>query len=76
MIAFVGEDMIRRHPFEQGLDLGDVVAFPADQDEADRIARRIGGGVNLGAQAAFGASQRELQTDLRIIAFFGAPALC
>jgi hypothetical protein len=38
---------------EQALDLGDVIAFAARQDEADGIAKRIGGGMNFGAQAAF-----------------------
>jgi hypothetical protein len=38
---------------QQDFDLGDVIAFAARQDEADGIANRIGGGMNLGAQAAF-----------------------
>jgi hypothetical protein len=62
---------------EQAFDLGDVIAFAARQDEADGIAKRIGGGMNLGAQAAFWPSQRvSFKPVFGLIAFFGAPALC
>jgi hypothetical protein len=64
-------------PVEKRLDLGDVVAFAAGQDEANRIAKRIGGGMDLGAQAAFRPSQRvSFKPIFGSIAFFGAPALC
>jgi hypothetical protein len=53
IVAFVSQHMARRQTFEQPLDLGGVIAFPAGQNEADGIAERIGGGMNLGAQAAF-----------------------
>ena len=47
------------------------------QHEADGIAKRIGGGMNLGAQAAFWPSQRvSFKPVFGLIAFFGAPALC
>ncbi len=49
VIALVGQNMTCRQPFEQSLDLGDVVAFAAGQDEANRIAQGIGCRMNLGA---------------------------
>lgn len=77
VIAFVGYNMARLQPVKQRLDLGDVVALAAGQDEADRIAKRVGGGMDLGAQAAFRPSQRvSLKPVFGLIAFFGAPALC
>lgn len=36
-------------PIEEGLNLGNVIAFSARQNEANGVAQRIGGGVNLGA---------------------------
>ena len=76
IVTFVGEHMICGHPFEQGLDLRNVVALAAGQDEADRIAQRIGGDMNLCAQPAFGAAQRvSFKSIFGSIAFFGAPAL-
>lgn len=41
------------------------------QDEAQRIAKRIDKGMNLGAQPAFAAPDR-----LVFAVFFWAPALC
>lgn len=49
VIALVGEDMVGPQSIEQPLDLGDVVAFTAGQDKADRVAKSIGCGMNLGA---------------------------
>ena len=49
VIALVGQDMICPQPIEQSLDLGDVVALSASQDEAHRVAQSIGRGVDLGA---------------------------
>jgi hypothetical protein len=49
VIAFVGEDEAGFDAIEQGLDLGDVVALAAGEDEADRQAERVGGDVDLGA---------------------------
>lgn len=77
VISFIGKDMPCLQSVEQAFDLGDVVAFPAGQDEANRIAQGIGGGMDLGAQAAPGASQRvSFKPIFGSIAFFGAPALC
>ena len=53
IITLVGQHMTCPQTIEQALDLGDVIAFAARQDEADGIAKRIGGGMNFGAQAAF-----------------------
>lgn len=53
VITLVSQHMARRQTIEEPLDLGDVIAFPASQNEANGIAQRIGGGMNLGAQAAF-----------------------
>ena len=77
VIAFVCEDMASPQSIEQPFDLGDVVAFAAGQDEADGVAQSVGGGMDLGAQPALGASQRvSFKPILGLIAFFGAPALC
>ena len=53
IITLVGQHVTCPQAIEQAFDLGDVIAFAARQDEADGIAKRIGGGMNLGAQAAF-----------------------
>ena len=53
VISFVCQDIASLQPLEQPLDLGDVIAFSTCQNEADWIAKRIGGGMNFGAQAAF-----------------------
>lgn len=53
VIAFVGENMPCLQPVKQQLDLRDVVALPARQDEANGVAQRVGGGMNFGAQATF-----------------------
>jgi hypothetical protein len=77
VIALVGQDMVCPQPIEQPLDLGDVVALSASQDEADRIAQGIGCGMDLGAQTAFRPPQRvSFKPIFGSIAFFGAPALC
>lgn len=77
IIAFVGQNPVCAQPFEQWLDLGDVIALSTRENEANRIAQRIGCGMDLGAQPAFGASQRvSFKPIFGLIAFFGAPALC
>lgn len=77
IVALVSQHMVCRQPFEQPFDLRDVIALTAGQNEAHGIAERIGGGMNLGAQAAFRASQRvSFKPIFGSITFFGAPALC
>jgi len=77
IIAFVGQNMVRTQSSEERVDLGDVVAFAAGQNEADRVAQSVGRGMDLGAQPALGASQRvSFKPIFGSIAFFGAPALC
>ena len=69
--------MVRTQSSEERVDLGDVVAFAAGQNEADRVAQSVGRGMDLGAQPALGASQRvSFKPIFGSIAFFGAPALC
>ena len=53
VIALVGQNMPRPQAIKQSLDLRDVIAFPTCQNEANGIAKRIGGGMNLGTQATF-----------------------
>lgn len=77
IIAFVGEDMVCAQPSEKPLDLGDVVALAAGQNEANRVAQSVGRYMDLCAQPALGASQRvSFKPIFGSIAFFGAPALC
>jgi hypothetical protein len=77
IVTLVRQNVNRLQAFKKRLDLGDVVALAAGQDEANRIAQRIGGGMNFGAQAAFRPSQRvSFKPVFGSIAFFGAPALC
>lgn len=76
-IALVGQNMVCPQSIKQTLDLGDVVAFATGQDETDRVTQGIGGGMDLGAQPALGASQRvSFKPIFGSTAFFGAPALC
>ena len=51
VIAFVSQNMSTFWPVEQRLNLCNVVAFVTSQDEADKVAKSKGSGVNLGAQA-------------------------
>ena len=77
IVSLVCQNVACLEPVEQPLDLGYVIAFAAGQDEADRVAQGIGGGMDLGAQPAFGASQRvSFKPIFGSIAFFGTPALC
>jgi len=56
---------------EQGLDLGDIVSLTPGEDDANRQAERVGGDMDLGAQAALRPAER-----VSFSPFFGAPALC
>jgi hypothetical protein len=52
-MALVDQNMSGLSSVKQRLNLPDVVAFASSEDEADRMAECIGGGMNLGAQATF-----------------------
>lgn len=53
IIAFVCQNMTGFQAVKQRFDLRDVVALAAGQDEANGVAERIGGGMDLGAQPPF-----------------------
>ena len=53
VIALVGEDMTRFEASQKRLDLRDVIALAACQNEPDWVAQGVGGGMHLGAQASF-----------------------
>lgn len=77
IVTLVRQNVACLQPVEQPLDLGDIVPFAAGQDEADRVAQGIGGGMDLRTQPTLGASQRvSFKPIFGSIAFFGAPALC
>jgi hypothetical protein len=77
IVTLVRQNVTCLQTFKKRLDLGDVVALAAGQDEANGIAQCIGGGMDLGAQTAFRPSQSvSFKPIFGSIAFFGAPALC
>ncbi len=53
VMAFISQNMAHLQPDEEGLNLSNVIAFTAGQNEANGVAQRVGGGMNLGAQATF-----------------------
>ena len=71
IIALVGKDVAGLQALEQRLDLGDVVALAAGQEEAERIPQGVGGDMDLGGQAALRPADR-----VSLSPFFWAPALC
>ena len=71
VIALVGKDEAGLDAGEQRLDLGDVVALAAGEEDPDRQAKRVGGDMDLGAQAALRPAERVSFSPL-----FDAPALC
>lgn len=52
VIGLVGQDMARAQTLDQDLCAANVVFLAGSADQAHRIAQAIGGGVDLGAQAA------------------------
>jgi hypothetical protein len=52
VISLVGDHCFGLEPLNQLVRLGDVVALTWAEQQADRIAERIGGGMDLGTQAA------------------------
>ena len=53
VIAFVSQNMGRLDPVKQRFDLRNVVALATCQDEANGVAKGVGGGMDLGAQTTF-----------------------
>jgi hypothetical protein len=52
VISLVGDSGIGVDTVDQIMGKGDVVALAGRADQADRKAERLGGGMDLGAQAA------------------------
>ena len=52
IIALIGNCGVRVEAVDQIMGKGNVVALPRGTDQTDRIAKRIAGGVDLGAQPA------------------------
>ena len=57
VVAFVGDCEVGGEAFDQLVREGDVVALAWRADQAHRVAKRIAGGVDFGAQAAAGATK-------------------
>jgi hypothetical protein len=58
IVAFVGNDNRRRERRQQNIGSVQVAGLSGGQHKAGRVAESIDGGVNLGAQSAFAASDR------------------
>jgi hypothetical protein len=52
--------MLGWQTIDQRLGLGDIVALPGREDQADWVAQSIDGGVQLGGQAAARAADRTI----------------
>jgi hypothetical protein len=73
VITLVGDDGFGLKAFDEIVRLGDVVALAWPEQQADRIAERVGRGVDFGAQAAAGAAQA---LGIRPPLAIRAPAAC
>ena len=49
VITLVGDDGVGLKAFDQVVRLGDVVALAWPEQQADRVAERVGRGMDLGA---------------------------
>jgi len=58
VICLIGDDVLGREAFNQGFGLRAVVDLAGSEKKADRIAERIDGDVDLGAQPAARAAER------------------
>ena len=67
----VGDEHVGLHLGQERIGPFQIVRFPARQQEAGRVAKRIRDGVDLGAQSAARAPDRLIRTP-----FLRAPALC
>jgi hypothetical protein len=73
IVSFVADGGIGVEAIDQVMSEGDIVALAGRANQADRKAERLGGGVNLGAQAA----ARPAQTlGIRPPLTLRAPAAC
>lgn len=57
VLGAVGQDMAGRQAFDQVFGAADVVFLTRPADQAHGIAQAVGGGMDLGAQSAAGATQ-------------------
>lgn len=57
VVAPVGDDRAGCEALDQGVGLDHVALLAGAEQQADGVAQGIGGGVDLGGQAAFGAAQ-------------------
>src|SRR3954464_3527768 len=69
--SFVGDERLGLKRGQQGIGSGQIVLLTAGEMKAGRIAERIDGGVDFGAQPSARASK-----GLILSPFFRAPALC
>ena len=69
--CFGDDQHIGRHRRQEVICTHEVVRLAAGQEEADRVAQRVGQCMDLGVQPAARASDRLVLPD-----FFWAPALC
>jgi hypothetical protein len=67
----VGDQRVGLHLGQKMICTDQIMRFAAGQEEAGRVAERIDGGMDLGAQSAARAPDR-----LVLAGFFWAPALC
>lgn len=58
VITFIGKYVLCRNPLDQSLGALGIMNFAARQFDSNGIAERIDRKVDLGAEAAFGSSQR------------------
>lgn len=71
IMGFVCQEGVGSNPRQQLVGTFQVAGLTSRQMERGRIAKRIHGGMNLGAQAAFAAPD-----GFVLVLFFTAPALC
>ena len=69
--ALIGEDRLGLEWRQQHIGSVQLAGLALGKMEAGRVAERIHGGVNLGAQTTFAAPD-----GLRLAPFLSAPALC
>ena len=69
--GFVGDQGVGLHGGLKMIGTDQIMRLTAGQEEADRIAKSVDQGMDLGAQSAARAADR-----LVLAGFFCAPALC
>ena len=57
VVSLVGDHGLWSDPLNQVAAARDIVALPWPEQQTHGVAERVGGGVQLGAQAAAGAAQ-------------------